>query len=259
MSMLPDEKINGDFSEENDNDLYNNPDDISEHSEETEIDLPRNKKNKKKKFKRFKLILIIAVIAIVVAAILYLIALFNSGEGEKLAKKIPIGRNIEYAEKQTGVTFSETSQYNQLEKILDFDYVYECNKSVKISGVTLPEWVIMITKNPDGLIETVTYYDFAQLQKSWKGYKTNKLIENTDVQYGMSALEVKNALGVKPYYIETGIDNSVTYVYRYYFVDPETNNDVVMNYYVVFNDVNDSVKLVYSKEIDFTAYLLRVE
>lgn len=255
------------MSEDNKN--YEDNTDIVDEIAKPEAENPKHKVISKKrsgkvkkpeinKNNRIKIIVVVAIILIIITAVIYIIALFNTSEGEKLANGIAIGRNIEYVQTDSGVEFKDTSNYPYLTKISDFDVVHESDKTVKVNGITLPEWAVLITQNSDNLIDTVTYYDFSQLQKNWKGNKSTSRIDNNTIKYGMKAYEVKNKLGFKPYYIQTGIDNTKTYVYRYYFSDTQTNNDVVVNLFVVY-DVNDKVKLTYSNDIDYAPFLLSIK
>lgn len=202
-----------------------------------------------------KPMLIAAAIIILLAAAAILVLMNMPSEGEKVLKNVPIGRNLAYAEAKTETTFTVVSKYESVNKLGDFDNVCEGNLTIKIEGVSFPEWAIAVSLANDETIDRVTYYDFSQLQNNWKGHHSKKEIDQNVVEYGMKRKAVDRALGFMPYSIVKGIDNTVTNVYRYYYNDDVSGNDVVCNFYVVFNDVDESVKNVYVNKIDYVNFM----
>lgn len=211
---------------------------------------------KVKKRKKFKAILIaVAVIVVVITAVI-LVLMNMPSEGEKVLKNVPIGRDLAYAEAKTNCDFVAVSKYESIKSLGDFDNVCEGDLSIKIEGVSFPEWAITVSLANDDTINRVTYYDFSQLQRNWKGHHSSKEIDQSIIEYGMKRKAVDRALGFTPYTIIKGIDNTVTNVYRYYYSDEMTGNDVVCNFYVVFNDVDESVKNVYVNELDYIDFMV---
>lgn len=208
---------------------------------------------------KVKPILITALIIIVLAAEAILVLMNLPSEGEKVLKNVPIGRNLAYAEAKTETDFTKISKYDAVNQLGDFDYICEGNLTIKIEGVSFPEWAIAVSLANDETIDRVTYYDFTQLQKNWKGHHSTKKIELTAVEYGMKRKAVDRSLGFTPYSIIKGIDNTVTNVYRYYYSDETSGNDVVSNYCVVFNDVDESVKNVYTNDLDYIGFMTTIE
>ena len=208
---------------------------------------------------KVKPVLIAAAVIIVLAAAAMFVLMNMPSEGEKVLKNVPIGRNLAYAEAKTETDFTKVSKYDAVNKLDDFDDICEGNLTIKIEGVSFPEWAISVSLANDETIDRVTYYDFSQLQKNWKGHHSSKKIELTAVEYGMKRKAVDRALGFTPYSIIKGIDNTVTNVYRYYYSDETSGNDVVCNYCVVFNDVDESVKNVYVNELDYIGFMTSVE
>lgn len=207
---------------------------------------------------KVKAILISAALLLVLAVAAMLILMNMPSEGEKVLKNVPIGRNLAYAEAKTEETFAKISKYDAVNRFGDFDNICEGNLTIKVEGVSFPEWAIAVTLAKDETIDRVTYYDFSALQNNWKGHHSAEKIELTAVEYGMKRKAVDRALGFTPYSIIKGIDNTVTNVYRYYYSDETTGNDVVCNFCVVFNDVDECVKNVYVNELDYIGFMMSV-
>lgn len=241
---------------------------LDEGNEKKSKRLKKEKKVKKDKAEKpaeggrkikIKVILAAAAVIILAAAVWVLITMFSSTEGEKVMNNIPIGRDIAYAESKTGKSFTLISKYDAMPKIGTFNNICESEKSLKIEGLHLPEWAITVSVGDDKTISRVTYYDFSQLQKSWKGCRRTAEIPESVIEYGMTEKAVERAMGFRPYTIIKEIDNSSTYVYRYYYPDESTGNDVVCNYYVVFSDLDGSVTDVYANELDYGGFMLTVK
>lgn len=203
-----------------------------------------------------KFMLIAAAIIIVLAAVVIIVLMNMPSEGEKVLKNVPIGRNLAYAEAKTETVFTAESKYGAVNELGDFDNICEGNMTIKVEGVSFPEWAIAVSLANDETIERVAYYDFSQLQTNWKGHHSKSEIDQDVVEYGMKRKAVDRALGFMPYSIVKGIDNTVTNVYRYYYSDEVTGNDVVCNFYVVFNDVDESVKNVYVNKLDYINFMI---
>lgn len=212
--------------------------------------------DKKKSKLKLKIILAAVAVAVVAAAIIILLVLFSSTEGEKVLKNVPIGRDIAYAETKIDRSFTTVSKYDALNVLGGFDSVCESDSGLRVEGTHFPEWAVTVALAEDDTINRVAYYDFSVLQKSWKGHHSSDELTSAFIEYGMSEKAVERKMGFKPYTIIKEIDNTVTYVYRYYYSDDVTGNDAVCNYFVVFNDVDKSVKDVYSTRIDYCGFML---
>lgn len=200
-------------------------------------------------------VICLALIAVVVIIVL-VSQLFSASDGYNAAQKIPVGRNVAYAEAETGLTFSEKSVNGMINNMTDFDYICISDKTTKVSGSEQPRWVILLTVGDDDLISAVEYYDFTQLKLNWKGRKMAEMLDQNSLEYGMSIKSVNKKLGLKPYYIKRTVSNDSTYCYRYYFTDPEQGYDRSYNYYVEFSDVELAVKNVSYREINYAATIL---
>ena len=214
---------------------------------------PEEKAAFKKKIKAAGICL--ALIAAVVIIVI-LVQLFGSSDGYNAAQNIPVGRNVAYAESETGLTFSEKSANGMINNMTSFDYICISDKTTKVSGSEQPQWVILLTVGEDDLITAVEYYDFTQLKLNWKGRKMADMLDQNSLEYGMSIKNVNKKLGLKPYYIKRTISNDSTYCYRYYFTDPEQGYDRSYNYFVEFSDVEMAVKNVSYREINYAATIL---
>ncbi len=218
-----------------------------------------NTDNKKSKKTKVKVILVAVAVIIVVIAVAVLVLFFSSTEGEKVLNNIPIGRDVAYAESKTGRNFTTVSKYAAVEDIAAFDNICEADSGLRVEGIQYPEWAVTISLAEDKTINKVVYYDFSQLQKNWKGHHSNDEIPLARIEYGMSEKSVERAMGFKPYTIIKEVDNNVTYVYRYYYSDDVTGNDVVCNYSVVFDDANGSVKDVYVSIVDYASVIINAD
>ena len=213
---------------------------------------------KKRKLIIVRAVLITAAVLLVTAGIIVIGSLIKSNEGINTLDNIPIGRDLAYAESKTGKDFVLISRHNALAEICEFDGVFESENSVKTDGVSLPEWVVTVELGEDDSINKASYYDFAALENSWKGNSSSREIAIEEIEYGMREKDVKKKLGFDPYIVIKDIDNTVTYIYRYYYNDTLTGDDVVCNYCVVFNDVDGNVKDVYVRKIDYKRVLFKV-
>lgn len=243
--------------------IMNTLEENASKTEQKKKALKLKKKNKTEeepaKKTNWKLIAVIVIIIVIAAAIGAAILLLGSTEGEKVLKNVPIGRDIAYAETKTDKDFTTVSKYDAMKDINSFDSICESLTGIKIEGTYLPEWAVAVSTASDGTIDRVTYYDFSQLHKTWKGYRAKGEIKTTEIEYGMSEKAVERKLGFKPYTIIKDIDNTSTYVYRYYYSDDVTGNDVVVNYSVVFNDIDGNVKNVYTSTIDYNGFMFSAE
>lgn len=230
---------------------------------------PEKKKNKRispeenadrreKILSTLKITVIAAAVLVLIIAIVLIITGLNDKKGERIAAKVPIGRNIEYCEKETGVTFSRTSLFPELKAVASFDYLCESEDKVNISGITMPKWAVMTDTGADGVISSVEYYNFNALAGGWKGTHSDILLTKDTVQYGMDKKTAEKAIGFEPYYFIKSSDDTEIQCYRYYIIDNETGNERVFNYFVEYNDINGTVINAYDKEINYVKYILGV-
>lgn len=213
---------------------------------------------KKRKLIIVRSVLITAAVLIVIAAVIVIASLIKSNEGIKTLDNLPIGRDLAYAESKTGKDFVLISRHTAVADICEFDGIYESEDAVRCEGVNLPEWAVTVQFGEDQSISKASYYDFAVLQNGWKGQYCADEIAIEAIEYGMTEKEVERKLGFEPYVVIKDIDNTITYIYRYYYTDTLTGDDVVCNYCVIFNDIDGNVKDVFVREIEYKHVMMRI-
>lgn len=243
----------------------------ADESSATEI-VPKKKRSSKNKGekgdgkKKFifavRIIGIVAVIAIIVIIIVCVVISIQASAGRKIFDAVPLGRNIDIIETETGTAFisGESSAYGALNHIADYDYVCESEKSVNVGGVELPEWAVLLKKGGDNTVNEAVLYNFHTIKHNWMGSKTAANIDTSAIEYGSSIKNAERKLGLKPYtIIKESTENTSTYVYRYHYTDGETGNTIVKNFYVVVSDVDNQVKDVRDEQVDYLKMILQAE
>lgn len=200
----------------------------------------------------------LAVIAIVVLIVL-ISNLLGANKGYNAAQSIPLGRNVEYASAETGLTFQVMSTNGLINNMTDFDYICLAEDTVKVNGSEQPRWAIMLTVSEDDIITDVEYYDFSQLKINWKGRKSAVVLTADSVTFGSSIKNLNKTLGMNPYYIKRSVSNDSVYGYRYYCTDEAEGFDHVYNFYVDFSDVELTVRNVHSAEVNYARVLLSAD
>ncbi|MBQ5329778.1 MAG: zinc-ribbon domain-containing protein [Oscillospiraceae bacterium] len=237
--------------------------------EETK-ETPRGRKTPKvpvkmteaQKAARRRTLRILGIILAVIAVCILAVTVYNttgSQKGFNASQKVPLGRNVEYAESETGLKFTEKSANGMINTMTDFDYICVSEKTVKVSGSEQPQWAIMLSVDSDGMINEVEYYDFSQLRVNWQGRKMAEMLDENYLTYGMSIKNVNKSLGMKPYYVKRNVSNDSLYCYRYYFTDEKAGYDRAFNFYVGFSDTDLSVRSVEYSEIEYAKVILNAD
>ena len=216
-----------------------------------------NPKEEKKK-NNIKLIFSISLVVIIVILIVTILSLLSGSKGEKISATLSdeLGKSIAMAEKNSNVELLPSSDYAILKNVVNYDYIVEADKAVKVEGINLPEWAVFIQNDSNSKIDKITYYNFKALQRDWKGQKTSKQIDTGAIEYGMNYKQVEKIVPVTPLAITRSNDDVTTYLYKYYFVDEETKNDKAY-YLTVSYDMDDKVKSITSKENDFISFIFK--
>ena len=175
--------------------------------------------------KHLKILLAVVVAALIVLLIITLVVSIASGKGKKLANKTSeyIGKTVAVAESKLDVKYKDKSAYSGLNKSLEFDYVEESEDSVKVDGMTYPEWAVLIKVDKRQTIKSVKYCDFKLLKKNIKGVSCDKLINLDKFDTGTSYDKVMDAVDIDPYSITYSSD-LVTYRFRYWY-DSDTGDE----------------------------------
>ncbi len=217
--------------------------------------------DKKKKLKLVG-ILVLAVIAVIVIVIIIIniVASIKANEGRKILDKVPLGRDIEIIEADTEMNFDDTSAYGAVEHIADFDYICESEESIVVGGITVPKWAVVLEKSHDDSVNAATLLNFNAIEHNWMGEKTALTIDLSVIEFGTSIKRAERNLGLKPYtIIKKSEDNTSVYVYRYHYVDDETENTIVKNLYITVDDAEGKVVDAKDSQVDYMKLILGAE
>ena len=195
------------------------------------------------------------VVVLVVLLVFFIVGLIKGNEGKKLALNLKndLGKSIAMAEKNTGVTLKLSSQNTALKDIVNYDYIYEASSEVKVGGIKMPEWAVFVTVDGNDKISSVVYYDFKVLKKNWKGQKASAPIECEKIAYNMTKKEVDKLVSVSPLATTYSNDDTVTYLYKYYELD-ENGNEQAVRLSVTYS-IDDVVRGYEYRESDFMAFI----
>ena len=225
---------------------------------ESSVETADDKKKKLKLVGIITLAVIVIIIAIIVAV--NVAASIKANEGRKLLEKVPLGRDIEIIEADTETDFEDTSAYGAVEHIADFDYICESENSIDVGGINVPEWAIVLKKAPNNAIYEAALLNFNAIEHNWMGEKTALAIDLAVVEFGTSIKKAERTLGLKPYtIIKKSSDNTSVYVYRYHYVDDETENTVVKNLFVTVDDTEGEVVDASDATVDYMKLILGTE
>ena len=232
------------------NELENVQNEITETSKKT----PSKKTTKNKK----PLLIMIGasvVVILIVLLVFFIVGLIKANEGKKLAETFrgELGKSVEMAEKNTGVTMKLASQYTALKDIVDYDYICESESTVKVGGVKVPEWVVFVSVDYNDKISSVTYYNFKSLKKNWKGVKADSEIDTSAVAYNMTKKEADKIISVSPLAITYSNDDTSTYLYKYYFLD-ENGNEQAYRLSVTYS-LEDVIRGIQCQESDYMKFI----
>lgn len=209
-----------------------------------------------------KLAAAVVVVILIIIIIVSAVASSSASKGRKIFDKIPLGRDAAIIISETGAEFltGESSEYSVVNYIADYDHICESEKSVTVDGIKLPEWAVLLRENSSGSVEEAVLYNFSILKHSWMGEKAASKIEASAVEFGSKIKAAERAIGLKPYtIIKESAENTSTYVYRYHYVDDESGNNFVMNFYVIVNDVDGKVVDVREEQLDYLNLILHAE
>lgn len=168
--------------------------------------------------KKLKLILIAAAVIVLIVVVVVIVVSLSKGKGEKLAQRTSdfIGADFDTAEKKLDGKFKKDSAYKGLTNVIDYSRVAESDKSVKVDGVTYPEWSVTVTLDEQERILTVKYTNFDLIKSDIKGYKKDHTVNLDKFQKGVSLKNVETELDMD-YYSVTYTKDSVSYGYRYWY------------------------------------------
>lgn len=221
---------------------------------------PKNGRSKKQKLIIGVRVAGIAVLLALVAVLIIVAAnSISASKGRKIFDKVPLGRNIDIIESETGADFLEgkVSGYGAVNHISSYQYICESETAVNVDGIQLPEWAVLLQSDSDGSVNEAAIYNFSVLKHGWMGARTAERIEPSTVEFGMTAKAAERALGLKPYtIIKESKENTSLYIYRYNYTDSESGNTCVRNFFVEVSDVDGKVKSAYDGQLDYLNLIL---
>ena len=216
-------------------------------------------KKKKLKLVGIAVLAVLVVTAVIIIAV-SIVASIKANEGRKLLEKIPLGRDIEIIEADTEMNFVDTSVYGAVGHIADFDYICESEDAIVVGGITVPEWAVVLEKSSGNSINKATLLNFNVIEHNWMGEKTVLSIDLSVIEFGSTIKKTERNLGIKPYTIirDSGNNTSV-YIYRYHYIDDETENTIVKNMYITVDDVEGKVIDAAETQVDYMQLILGAE
>lgn len=203
-----------------------------------DMELQTEKRSRKRRMSPKAILVLAGIVAAIILIIIGIIAFARwRNDGARYAARLgeQIGVSPQTAQKYAHLTLENASTFACInEAAAEFPYLYESKKSVKISGVSIPEWVIYVAVS-DNTVTDVYYYNYNQLQKFGNGVKTQAHVEAAGITIGMSPDAVQHYIGFAPlrvYYSSEGIQEA----YKYYYKDQNTGNTVSYVLYVNYID-----------------------
>ena len=188
---------------------------------------------------KIKIVAAVVVTAVIILVVILIVNRIEDNTGINLAKDIKdfTGEPLKTAINETQNYFADESAYDSVNFLTSFDYVIEDEDNLKIDGVKYPEWVVLITTDDNDKITEVKYVDFTILKKNSKGTKIKSEINLDKFTAGDKLRKVVKDIDAEPFSI-TYSDGSVTYNYKYYFVN-DVKDEQAMSLDVVC-DLEDS-------------------
>lgn len=211
---------------------------------------PRNKSGMKK---ALKLGAIVCAAVVVIIIVIVIVVSLTSGEGRKLAEKASdfIGADFDIAEKKLDAKFKKESAYKGLTNVIQYNRIAESDESVRVDGVTYPEWAVLITTDDEGRILTVKYADFASLKGDIMGTKKDRIVNLDRFKVGASRGDVEDELDMD-FYSVTYTKDGVSYTYRYWYENDNGDEQPVV---LSVNFDSDGDYVSYSSVLVYHQYM----
>lgn len=198
---------------------------------------------------RTGMIIAIIVILFAILAGVFAMVVIGRGNGKRVYDKLnsKLGSTVTSAEKSAGIELMRNSNYKFIPNIEDFNYVYECENTVLINGVHIPEWAIFCTEDKGGILSTVKYYNFSVMRNNPNGSKSDSHIDfQTMKNTGKTKSNLDSELSITPFVTISSDDGTVKYVYKYYYTDIESHDEI--SYYATITfDSDGGISDVYEK------------
>lgn len=172
------------------------------------------------------LIIVLVVLLVAVSIVVYIYVSKNSMNmvTDKLTDSL--GKSISYVEKSTHLTALKSSKYELVNSLQqDYSYILQPTLTTSICGKTFPTWSAYISMNSSKMITKYTIYDFRILSRNILGSKTGGKIDTSNL-IGYSEDTLLEYLNIKPYIRQMVADGTKTLVFRYYYHDESTDDNV---------------------------------
>ncbi len=207
-----------------------------------------------------KAVLILLIIVLAIVGICLGIHAYSkykdNGARYALALGEQIGVSPSTAEKYAKVTLDTVSENACVNMVAEeYSYLYESKKTVEVSGVSIPAWVIYC-QTSNNVLTQVYYYNYRQLKTYGQGIKTSAYIDPSGITLGMTSEEVCTYIGFEPLCTAYTV-GSVTETYQYYYKDKNTGNTV--SYRVTVSYTDDVVTAVGDEENYFILSVLTLD
>lgn len=190
-------------------------------------------KQKKSSFDlgRMKLPIIIILTLIVLVIVVLLVLSLRATKGEKVAKKAAdyIGADYETVRDKLGAKTKEESAFKGLTAVIEYDYIAESEKEIRLDGVNYPEWAVIFMLDSQKRIQTVKYCDFKNIKNDLKGEKKEHAVNLDKFNRGAKQADVEKELDMN-YYSITYTKSGTTYTYRYWYENDAGDEQPVVLY-----------------------------
>ncbi|MCC8068254.1 MAG: hypothetical protein LIO71_00575, partial [Ruminococcus sp.] len=204
--------------------------------------IKKGKKRYKARLSQKGLATIVIFILIILAIVITLVTSFmNKNNIDRVSSRLDLsmGKSISEIEKTAKVEFNQSASNAILSNLIKFNYIAEPTVTTRVCGVSLPRWVVYAKTNKSGNTTQFTIYDFTTLEDNILGMKVKEPIEIQDL-IGTSADSLKDVLDIDPYISIMLEDGSKQYIFRYYYKDSTSTNDVSIQLCIDV-DVNGTV------------------
>lgn len=227
-------------------------------SKNTNSNYSVKKKSNKKKSKRKRRLSqrgftsIVVMILILIAILIIIISSSGSiNNVTKITNKLSscVGSmSIEEVKKSTRVNFYQSASNELLSSISKFNYVAENTTTTRVCGTKLPKWVAYAKTNKSGIVTQISIYNFTIISDSILGTNVDDYIVTSDFIY--SNEEILDSIEIQPYITILNEDGSKRKIFRYYYRDNNSKNDVSVQITMDI-DVNNNIINIYECNLNF--------
>lgn len=184
---------------------------------------------------KIKIAIAVSAFAVLIALIIAIVVAIDDNTGVNLADDLKeyLDEPVKTAINESDEYFADESVFDAVNFLTEFDYVIEDDKDVEIDGVNYPRWAIFIVADEEDVIKSVRYVDFRVLKKNEKGIKLDGEVNLNKFKMGEKYRKISKEIDCDVFSI-TYEGGSVTYDYRYYFIN-DSKDEQGMSLSVVFD------------------------